>query len=163
MQNEEQDCNTDGTEEQDNHQLFDQFYAYLSTKDIKNARKMLREYNIFNNLSSRELNKQYNLDNYKFTKRNGELTLYKPIDKHLEQLQQDIHKIELEEQIRQNTNKIEETKKIFGKIDELEYKLNVLDSKVDKLQKDLIKFDRLVDERFNKLENRFTPTRTRYY
>ena len=45
--------------------------------------------------------------------------------------------------MRQKTNKIEETKKTFGKIDELEYKLNVLDSKVDKLQKDLIKFDRL--------------------
>ena len=53
MQNEEQDCITDSKEEQDNHQLFDQFYGYLSTKDVKNARKMLREYNIFKNLSSR--------------------------------------------------------------------------------------------------------------
>lgn len=145
MQNKDKDCNT---EEQDDKHLYDQFYHYLSTKDIKNARKMLRDYNIFNDLSSRELNKQYNLDNYKFTKRNGELTLYKPVDKHLEQLQQDIHKIEMEEQIR----KIEE-------IDQMEYKLNALESKIDKLQKDLIKFDRLVDERFNKLENKLTTTK----
>lgn len=60
-----------------NASLFDEFYRYLSDKDIKNARKMLREYNIFNNLKSRKLNEDYDLGEYKFTKRDGELTLYK--------------------------------------------------------------------------------------
>lgn len=40
---------------------------------------MLRDYNIFINLDTRDLNSKYPLDNYKFTKRNGVLTLYKPV------------------------------------------------------------------------------------
>ena len=66
------------TNDPTNKELFDEFYGYLNNKDVKGARKMLREYNIFNNLKSRKLNEDYDLDGYKFTKRNGELTLYKP-------------------------------------------------------------------------------------
>ena len=66
------------TNDPTNKELFDEFYGYLNNKDVRGARKMLREYNIFNNLKSRKLNEDYDLDGYKFTKRNGELTLYKP-------------------------------------------------------------------------------------
>lgn len=114
--------------EEEEQQLYKQFYSYLSNKDIKNARNMLRKYNIFNNLKSRDLNHKFDLDNYKFTKRNGVLTLYKPNNKQeqqqLEELQRDIYNLEEQENIAKLEYKIEQIEKIAYKIEELECKLN---------------------------------------
>lgn len=111
--------------EEEEQQLYKQFYDYLSNKDIKNARKMLRKYNIFNKLKSRDLNEKYDLDNYKFTKHNGVLTLYKPINKqeqqHFEEIERDIHNIEEQENIAKLEYKIEQIEKIAYKIEELEF------------------------------------------
>lgn len=89
---------------------------------------MLRKYNIFNNLKSRDLNHKFDLDNYKFTKRNGVLTLYKPNNKQeqqqLEELQRDIYNLEEQENIAKLEYKIEQIEKIAYKIEELECKLN---------------------------------------
>ena len=69
-----------GPEDKTKTHLFDKFYKYLSNNDVKNVRRMLRDYNIFVNLDTRDLNSKYSLDDYKFTKRNGVLTLYKPVN-----------------------------------------------------------------------------------
>lgn len=61
--------------------LMEQFYNYLHENNIKEARRMLRTYNCFNKLNTRQLNKEYPLNGYKFTKRGDALTLYKPIEK----------------------------------------------------------------------------------
>lgn len=61
--------------------LMEQFYNYLRENNIKEARRLLRTYDCFGKLNTRQLNKEYPLNGYKFTKRGDVLTLYKPIEK----------------------------------------------------------------------------------
>lgn len=62
-------------------QILNQFNGFLQTGDIKSVRYLLRTYNVFNKLDSRSLNFLFHIPGYKFTKRNGQLTLYKPLDR----------------------------------------------------------------------------------
>ena len=106
------------------NELIEQFYNYLRENNIKEARRLLRTYSCFSKLNTRQLNKDYPLNGYKFTKRGDVLTLYKPIEKTdkaantrcLRQTEEETDKhgpIEditnrletLEEQLREHTNK----------------------------------------------------------
>lgn len=60
-------------------ELLNEFRAYLLNNDVKSARKLMKTYDIFNQLDSRRLNKIFNIPGFKFTKRDNQLTLYKPI------------------------------------------------------------------------------------
>ena len=51
----------------------------MLTNNLKAVRYLLRTYNVFNKLDSRRLNELFHIPNYKFTKRNNEMTMYKPI------------------------------------------------------------------------------------
>lgn len=96
------------------NELIEQFYNYLRENNIKEARRLLRTYNCFNKLNTRQLNKDYPLNGYKFTKRGDVLTLYKPIEKpnretnKRESIEDIANRLEaLEEQLREHTNKYE--------------------------------------------------------
>lgn len=60
--------------------ILNQFYAFMQADDIKSVRYLLRTYDVFNKLDSRRLNFLFHIPGYKFTKRNNQLTLYKPVD-----------------------------------------------------------------------------------
>lgn len=96
------------------NELIEQFYNYLRENNIKEARRLLRTYNCFNKLNTRQLNKDYPLNGYKFTKRGDVLTLYKPIEKpdketnKRESIEDIANRLEaLEERLREHTNKYE--------------------------------------------------------
>ena len=96
------------------NELIEQFYNYLRENNIKEARRLLRTYNCFNKLNTRQLNKDYPLNGYKFTKRGDVLTIYKPIEKtdketnKHESIEDITNRLEtLEEQLREHTNKYE--------------------------------------------------------
>lgn len=109
---EEENNNVSGAITED--ELIEQFYNYLRENNIKEARRLLRTYNCFNKLNTRQLNKDYPLNGYKFTKRGDVLTLYKPIEKpdretnKRESIEDIANRLEaLEEQLREHTNKYE--------------------------------------------------------
>lgn len=94
------------------NELIEQFYNYLRDNNIKEARRLLRTYSCFSKLNTRQLNKDYPLNGYKFTKRGDVLTLYKPIEKTDKETDkhgpiEDItNRLEtLEEHLRKHTNK----------------------------------------------------------
>ena len=62
--------------------VLNQFQACLEANDIKGARELMRTYSVFNQLNTRKLNKLFHIPGYKFTKRNEQLTLYKPLHAH---------------------------------------------------------------------------------
>lgn len=65
----------------DDENVLDQFRACIELNDIKGMRELMRSYAVFNQLDTRKLNKLFKIPGYKFTKRNDQLTLYKPITK----------------------------------------------------------------------------------
>ena len=122
-------------------ELIEQFYNYLRENNIKEARRLLRTYNCFNKLNTRQLNKDYPLNGYKFTKRGDVLTLYKPIEKtdketnKRESIEDIANRLEaLEEQLREHTNKYEhdlitirtQFKNNINKINEIKDSLNTV-------------------------------------
>ena len=87
--------------------LMEQFYNSLRENNIKEARRLLRTYDCFGKLNTRQLNKDYPLNGYKFTKRGDALTLYKPIEK-----------------VDKEPPKEESTNEIANRLTELEEQLN---------------------------------------
>ena len=65
----------------DDENVLDQFRVCIELNDIKGMRELMRSYAVFNQLDTRKLNKLVKIPGYKFTKRNDQLTLYKPITK----------------------------------------------------------------------------------
>lgn len=61
--------------------ILNQFNVFMQADEIKSVRYLLRIYDIFNKLDSRRLNFLFHIPGYKFTKRNDQLTLYKPLDR----------------------------------------------------------------------------------
>ena len=102
---------------------------------------MLRTYSCFSKLNTRQLNKDYPLKGYKFTKRGDALTIYKPIEKtdketnKHESIEDITNRLEtLEEQLREHTNKYEhdlitirtQFKNNINKINEIKDSLNTV-------------------------------------
>ena len=51
------------------------FHLYLEANDLREARKLIRKHKEIQRLNPKELNTQYPLTNYKFTSRNGVLSI----------------------------------------------------------------------------------------
>ena len=52
------------------------FYNAIERNDLQTARKMIRDNTEIQKLDPKKLNKQFPLENYKFTSRNGILVIY---------------------------------------------------------------------------------------
>lgn len=51
------------------------FHLFLESNNLREARKLIRKYEAIQRLSPKELNQQYQLTNYRFTSRNGVLSI----------------------------------------------------------------------------------------
>ncbi|KAK8836130.1 hypothetical protein M9Y10_039943 [Tritrichomonas musculus] len=127
------------------NELIEQFYNYLRDNNIKEACRLLRTYNCLNKLNTRQLNKDYPLNHYKFTKRGDVLTIYKPIEKtdrennNRESIEDITNRLDvLEEQLREHKNKYKhdlitirtQFKYNINKINEIKDSLNTVNARV---------------------------------
>lgn len=107
------------------------FHLFMETNKTREARKLIRKYKEIQRLNQQELNKQYPLNDYRFTSRNEVLTI--------DSIKALNNKVSFEKSQINFNNEIDEFKssqrvinnQILEKIRELEYKNKMLINKLN--------------------------------
>lgn len=113
------------------------FHLFLDNNDLKEARKLIRKHEEIQRLNLKELNKEYPLNGYRFTSRNGVLSIdsTKALD----------NKVSFEQQQMNINNDFDEFKnkqrslnvQLLESVRELEYKNKIMSNEIQNLTRSL--------------------------